>query len=121
MKYLLALCLAMISGCAYQAAEKLTAEQMDSLVKLREATGSDLYLCGNVNGPPPMGGITFLIYPKETKPSIAFDSSCRLLQNFGLGLSGFTIRPVEMQLTPVPQNSVPLMTIPTPTGPNKPR
>ena len=72
---LLALLLS-VSGCVLGpiAAQQLTSDQMTALQQYNQ-TG-DVYACGVIGGPPPLGSIIFIVVPKGTPVDLAFPPSC---------------------------------------------
>jgi hypothetical protein len=96
-----------LSGCAVtmlesRAIRDLTPEQIDALAKLRAATGSDLYLCLRVGGPPPTGNTVILAFPKDSKPGVSFSSECQIVSGQSVGI----------QVVPGPVTIAPLTLVP---------
>lgn len=55
----------------------LTPEQIDAYDKV----GSDVYTCFQVGGPPPIGQVVLLTWPKtKPPPQIVFGANCQILQ-----------------------------------------
>lgn len=79
MKVILAIFALMIGGCAPFLAAKEAKDMTPEQIKAYGEQGMDVYQCMNINGPPPNGGVTLLIIPKNAKADIAFSSNCSLL------------------------------------------
>ena len=56
--------------------DNLTPEQ----IKAYGDAGYDVYGCFKISGPPPIGGLTILTFPKGTKTILSFSSNCELLK-----------------------------------------
>lgn len=73
------LCL-FLSGCTLlglgHPSNPMTAEQIAAYEKM----GKDVWGCFSVTGPPPTGGITWLVTPKGAKPNLAFGANCQLIR-----------------------------------------
>src|SRR5690349_21550051 len=65
-----------VNGCILGpiAASQLSKEQMDTLKEYND-TG-DLYACGIIGGPPPLGSVIFIVVPKGTPIDLVFPPSC---------------------------------------------
>ena len=64
------------SGCVLGpiGASQLSSSQMRALKEYND-TG-DVYACGTIGGPPPIGSIIFIVVPKGTPVDLAFPPSC---------------------------------------------
>ena len=73
------LLLLLLSGCAPFLAAKEARDMTPEQIKAYSEQGMDVYQCLNISGPPPSGGVTLLIIPREAKAEIAFGNNCQLL------------------------------------------
>lgn len=75
-----------IAGLAnFSRPDNLTPEQIEAYNK----GGFDVYGCFQVAGPPPAGGMTYIIAPKGSKPSVRFGLNCQPIDaSISGGLSG---------------------------------
>ena len=69
----------LLVGCAPFLAAKEAKDMTPEQIKAYGEQGMDVYQCINIAGPPPMGGVTFLIVPKHAKAEVSFASNCQLL------------------------------------------
>lgn len=75
-----ALLLTLQSGCvlatlgAFQTNKEMTKEQIEAF----RAANMDVFGCITVTGPPPTGGTTWIIVPKNSNPDIGFLPGCAL-------------------------------------------
>lgn len=81
-----------IGGCILGpiAAQQLSSDQMQQLKDYNQ-TG-DVYACGVIGGPPPLGSIIFIVVPKGAPVDLAFPPSCPI-----------TVKPPTARLTVKPQ------------------
>lgn len=56
--------------------ERMTPEQIAAYEKLNK----DVYVCFTLGGPPPIGGTTWIVVPKDSKPNLSFGSNCQLIR-----------------------------------------
>ena len=75
----LILCL-LLAGCAPFLAAKEAKEMTPEQIKAYGEQGFDVIQCLNIAGPPPNGGFTFIIVPKDAKVDVQFASNCSLLK-----------------------------------------
>lgn len=72
----IALIVMFLAGCVLGpiGASQLNSSQMRALKEYND-TG-DVYACGMIGGPPPIGSVIFIVVPKGTPVDLAFPPSC---------------------------------------------
>lgn len=71
---LLSGCTGMLIGNALNQGQNLTPDQ----VKAYNDVGQNVYGCLNISGPPPIGGATWLFFPKSETPNVSFLPNCMI-------------------------------------------
>jgi len=70
----------MMSGCTAILTAREAREMTPEQIKAYREQQMDVYQCANLSGPPPTGGLTFMLVPKDSKLNLAFGSNCSLLK-----------------------------------------
>lgn len=70
--FLLQGCVAAMMGKAIDQGQNLTPEQ----IKAYSDVGSAVYGCFNLSGPPPAGGTTWVVLPKNSDAFVTFLPNC---------------------------------------------
>lgn len=80
---IMAMCLliavTMTSGCSQILTAREAREMSPEQIKAYAEQQMDVYQCANISGPPPSGGMTFMVVPKHAKLELAFGNNCSLL------------------------------------------
>jgi hypothetical protein len=75
-KILLSACLVSVTGCMGAImGSQLTTDQLQAL---RDYNG-DVYACGVLGGPPPIGNVIFIVVPKGSVMDLTFPPSCPII------------------------------------------
>lgn len=69
-------CATTLIGRAIDAGQSPTPEQVDAWRK----AGQKVYACFNLSGPPPNGGVTWIIVPGDADALVQFSPTCALIQ-----------------------------------------
>lgn len=72
-----------VPGCAFTLLknamdknENLSPEQIEAYSKI----GLDVYACFEVGGPPPMGNVVFMLWPKTKELKASFGPNCQIVR-----------------------------------------
>jgi len=68
-----------LSGCVLTSLVRPDPPTPEQIAAWNEI-GYDVYTCFNVSGPPPTGGFTILVFPKDEKPEVSFSMNCQIVK-----------------------------------------
>lgn len=72
----------LLQGCAFNLLRRVAHPEdlSPAQIKAYNEVGLDVFLCFQMSGPPPIGAMTFFLWPNNKPMNQSFGVSCQILQ-----------------------------------------